>query len=122
MEILGDFTYKNIRVHPCKMLTFWYTWFDGMTYMYKYSYMSASACECMDFSLLSLIVKNQCVCTTEHIYVVIVNEYIVYRIASTLTLFKLYFYSYTHQVTNNACFLFFFRTLDKDKNRTLNLS
>ena len=44
------------------MLTFWYTWYDGMTNMYKY--MSASACASIDFSLLSLnpyIVKNQCV-------------------------------------------------------------
>ena len=54
------FTYMNL--YPCKMLTFWYKLYDGMTYMYKY--MSASACACIDFSLLSLnpyIVKNQCV-------------------------------------------------------------
>ena len=41
------------------MLTFWY---DGMTYMHKY--MSASACACIDFSVLSLnpyIEKYQCV-------------------------------------------------------------
>ena len=54
------FTYMNL--YPCKMLTFWYTLYNGMTYMYKY--MSASACAYIDFSLLSLnsyIVKNQSV-------------------------------------------------------------
>ena len=68
------------------MLPFWYTLYDGMTYLNMFKYMSASACACIDFSLLSLnpyIVKSQC-CTTEHIYVVIVNEYIVYRIYTNL--------------------------------------
>ena len=30
-KILGD-------SHPCKMLTSWYTCYDGMTYMYEYKY------------------------------------------------------------------------------------
>ena len=56
------------------MLTSWYTCYDGMTFLYMYKYMPASAC--IDFSLLFLnpyIVKNQCVYKTVHTYVVIVN-------------------------------------------------
>ena len=33
------FTYTN--VYSCKMLTFWYTWYDGMTYTRMYKYMLA---------------------------------------------------------------------------------
>ena len=75
-----------MNLYPFKILIFWYTLYDGMTHMYKYMYMSESACACIDFSLLSLnpyIVKTN-VCTSKHAYVVIVNEYIVYRIYTNL--------------------------------------
>ena len=75
------FTYAN--VYSCKMLTFWYTWYDGMTYTRMYKYMLAISMGMYTCTVYSRVVQmfpskepNFWLRLTHRsqIYILIVNE------------------------------------------------